>query len=182
MYSCGKVGTFLFFIFIISVQLTLCLSLSTSKAEISRRNSLLAKRAIIKQFLIPHNKERAKLRLVPLRWSDKLANYASWWAHKRQGDCALIHSNGDYGENLFWGTGKDWKPADAVAEWAAEKSYYNHNTNTCSKNTDCLHYTQMVWRQSLRIGCARVICKNSGDTFITCNYFPHGNVIGQKPF
>lgn len=177
MSQCGLPGTFLFL---------LCLSffsLSAAVLEVSSRRLLTGTPSdeIIKQYLISHNLERTKLGLPPLTWSKKLANFASWWAHQRQGDCALIHSNSNYGENLFWGSGKDWRPGDAVAAWAAEKSYYNHNTNTCSKNKDCLHYTQMVWRQSLKIGCARVTCR-SGDTFIACNYDPHGNVIGEKPF
>ncbi|KAE8734722.1 hypothetical protein F3Y22_tig00000715pilonHSYRG00024 [Hibiscus syriacus] len=124
---------------------------------------------------------RAELRLPPLRWSKKLAKFASWWAHKRQGDRGLIHSNSDYGENLFWGSGKDWKPRDAVAAWAAEKRNYNYKTNSCRNNNQCLHYTQMIWRNNLKIGCAKVVCR-SGDTLISCNYDPHGNVVGQKPF
>lgn len=39
---------------------------------------------IVKQYLPPHNKARAKLGLPPLKWSNKLTNYASWWGHQRQ--------------------------------------------------------------------------------------------------
>lgn len=134
----------------------------------------------IQQFLAPHNSARAKLGLQPLKWSKKLARFASSWAEQRKGDCALMHSRSSYGENLFWGSGKDWKPKDAVAAWAEERMYYDHKSNRCV-NKDCLHYTQMVWKQSLKVGCAQIVCR-SGDTFITCNYDPHGNVIGQKPF
>ncbi|KAJ4707704.1 pathogenesis-related protein 1-like [Melia azedarach] len=178
LFSYGLIlGTFLIFSSLPS------LSLSDS------RHNFLARRlatestgkSTIQQYLAPHNIVRAKLGLPPLKWSKKLANFSSWWAHQRQRDCELAHSNSSYGENLFWGSGKNWKPGDAVAAWAQEKSYYDHKTNSCTKNKDCLHYTQMVWRQSLKVGCARVVCK-SGDTFITCNYDPHGNVIGQKPF
>lgn len=135
----------------------------------------------IQQYLIPHNTQRSKLGLPPLKWSKKLENYASWWAGQRREDCSLIHSNSEFGENLFWGSGHDWKPSDAVKAWAKESSYYNHKTNSCDQKKDCLHYTQMVWRQSLKIGCAKVICK-CGDTIFACVYDPPGNVIGQKPF
>ncbi|XP_002524540.2 pathogenesis-related protein PRB1-3 [Ricinus communis] len=171
MLSCGALETFLLFL----------LLASASEVSSGRSSLIRTQRETIKQYLKPHNRERAKLGLRPLKWSNKLASFASSWAHQRQGDCALLHSNSNYGENLFWGSGKDWKPGDAVAAWAEEKCYYNHNTNTCTKNKDCLHYTQMVWRQSLKVGCARVIC-TSGDTLITCNYDPHGNVIGERPF
>ncbi|KAB1205514.1 Pathogenesis-related protein PR-1 [Morella rubra] len=163
---------------------SLYFSLSTpelSSQLLSRRLLKSAPRNTIQQYLTPHNTIRAKLGLPPLQWSKKLANYASWWAHQRQGDCALIHSNSNYGENLFWGSGKDWKPADAVEAWAAERSYYNPETNSCTQNRDCLHYTQIIWRQSSKVGCAKVLCRSPLDTLIICNYDPHGNVIGQRP-
>ncbi|KAK2998900.1 hypothetical protein RJ639_023346, partial [Escallonia herrerae] len=42
----------------------------------------------------------------------------------------------------------------------------------------CGHYTQVVWRNSVRLGCARVQ-SNSGWWFIACNYDPPGNYIAQ---
>ncbi|KAM6575223.1 hypothetical protein CsatA_023550 [Cannabis sativa] len=135
----------------------------------------------IDQFLTPHNILRSKLGLPPLRWSKRLANYAYWWANQRRGDCSLVHSGGDYGENLFWGSGKNWSPGDAVADWGDERRYYDYHSNSCIDNQECLHYTQMVWRHTTMVGCAKVTCWN-GDIFISCNYDPHGNVIGQRPF
>ncbi|XVF35737.1 hypothetical protein REPUB_Repub18cG0172000 [Reevesia pubescens] len=135
----------------------LSFSLSYSSDEVS--SQLISRRllkqtsiAAIQQFLRPHNILIAERGLPPLKWSKTLANYASRCAHKRQGDCALIHSNSNYGENLFWGSGKDCKPSDAVAAWAAEKRNYNSKTNTCTENKDCLHYTQRIWRNSFRSG------------------------------
>ncbi|CAN1173037.1 Pathogenesis-related protein 1B [Linum perenne] len=46
---------------------------------------------------------------------------------------------------------------------------------------DCLHYTQLVWRSTKQVGCARVKCRN-GDTYVVCEYYPHGNVVGQRPY
>jgi pathogenesis-related protein 1 len=45
----------------------------------------------------------------------------------------------------------------------------------------CGHYTQVVWRTSTKIGCARVVC-NNGATIISCNYSPHGNFNRQSPY
>ncbi|PIA42064.1 hypothetical protein AQUCO_02100129v1 [Aquilegia coerulea] len=134
----------------------------------------------ISDFLNPHNKIRSQYHLKPLQWNNNLANYAKRYANKRRGDCKLIHSNSNYGENIFWGKGKQWKSADAVAAWFAERSSYDYKRNKCNSN-ECLHYTQLVWKTSSRVGCARIIC-NSGDTYITCNYDPHGNIRGQKPY
>ncbi|XP_056698051.1 pathogenesis-related protein PRB1-3 [Spinacia oleracea] len=137
---------------------------------------------VINSYLKPHNKVRASLGLSPFEWSEELANYARWWAHVRQGDCAMIHSHSDHGENLFWGsTGKEWTGQDAVDFWAGEKKYYDYKTNTCASGQECAHYTQIAWKQSKKLGCAKLTCTN-GYTFITCNYDPHGNIMGQRPF
>ncbi|PKI53176.1 hypothetical protein CRG98_026437 [Punica granatum] len=45
----------------------------------------------------------------------------------------------------------------------------------------CGHYTQVVWRNSVRLGCAKIRCITGG-TFIGCNYDPPGNFIGQQPY
>uniref|UniRef100_A0A0E0LGY8 SCP domain-containing protein n=1 Tax=Oryza punctata TaxID=4537 RepID=A0A0E0LGY8_ORYPU len=102
------------------------------------------------------------------------------YAEQRRGDCALQHSDsgGKYGENIFWGS--------AGGDWTAERRgvWYDHGSNSCSAPADqsCGHYTQVVWRDSTAIGCARVVCDNNLGVFITCNYSPPGNVVGQSPY
>ncbi|KAK7856648.1 basic form of pathogenesis-related protein 1 [Quercus suber] len=64
--------------------------------------------------------------------------------------------------------------------WVAEKNCYDYNRNTCVGG-QCLHYTQVVWRNSVRLGCARVQC-NNGWWFVTCSYDPPGNYDGQRPY
>ncbi|KAK2992534.1 hypothetical protein RJ640_004308 [Escallonia rubra] len=135
----------------------------------------------ITQLLNAHNAVRARHRLPPLKWNAKLAKYAKFYANKRRGDCALVHSDSNYGENIFWGKGNGWKPADAVAAWAAQEAYYNYKSNTCMAGKDCLHYTQVVWRSTQSVGCAKIKCGN-GDTHVVCEYYPHGNTIGQRPY
>jgi pathogenesis-related protein 1 len=115
-----------------------------------------------------------------------VAAFARSYAAQRQGDCNLVHSGGGpnrYGENLFWGSsGKDWTASDAVGAWVGEKPNYNYNSNSCAAGKVCGHYTQVVWRKSTAIGCARVVCNNGRGVFITCNYNPPGNYAGEKPY
>eukprot|EP01018_Ginkgo_biloba_P026628 Gb_41624 [translate_table: standard] len=133
------------------------------------------------EFLVPQNNARAQVGEAPLVFDEKVEGYAIWWADQRKGDCQLIHSDGPFGENIFYGSGHDWTPSDAVNAWIEEKQYYNYETNSCSGDEMCGHYTQIVWKNSSRLGCARVICEN-GDVFMTCNYDPPGNYIGEKPY
>ncbi|XP_010545430.1 PREDICTED: pathogenesis-related protein PR-1 [Tarenaya hassleriana] len=137
------------------------------------------------QFLFRHNLVRAAKWEVPLGWDKNLQKYAEWWAEQRRSDCELRHSfpEGGFklGENVFWGSGETWKPADAVADWAAEEKYYHYSSNTCDGGQMCGHFTQIVWKSTRRVGCARVVC-DDGDVFMTCNYDPPGNYVGQRPY
>ncbi|KAK9688748.1 hypothetical protein RND81_09G008200 [Saponaria officinalis] len=145
------------------------------------QSKLLKQSNSITQFLYAHNIVRARHGLRPLTWSTKLTNYAKWYANQRRGDCALIHSTGPYGENIFWGSGNNWTPNQAVNAWSSQEAYYNYKANSCLPNKDCWHYTQVVWRSSKQVGCAKIKCL-SGDTFVVCEYNPHGNTIGQRPY
>ncbi|KAL3623875.1 hypothetical protein CASFOL_032691 [Castilleja foliolosa] len=137
------------------------------------------------QFLYNHNLVRARKMEPPLTWDPQLANYANWWAQQRRQDCQLEHSfnDGDFklGENIFWGGGAAWTPVDAVNDWADEEKYYSYESNSCAEGQMCGHYTQIVWKATQRIGCARVVC-DDGDLFMTCNYYPPGNYVGERPY
>ncbi|XP_050210806.1 basic form of pathogenesis-related protein 1-like [Mercurialis annua] len=132
-------------------------------------------------YLDAHNAARRAVGagLVPMTWDNTVAAYAQNYANQRINDCALMHSRGGYGENIAWGSG-DLSGTSAVKLWVDEKAFYDYNTNSCAGG-QCGHYTQVVWRKSVRLGCARVKCRNGG-TFITCNYDPPGNFVGQKPY
>ncbi|XP_031480805.1 pathogenesis-related leaf protein 4-like [Nymphaea colorata] len=131
-------------------------------------------------FLAAHNAARAEVGVGPMAWDDTVAAYAQNYANQRIGDCNLVPSD-KYGQNIFKAGGQDYTAVDAVKAWVSEKSDYDYNTNTCANGKMCLNYTQVVWRNSVRLGCARVKC-NSGEIFITCNYDPAGNVVGERPY
>ncbi|XP_010688504.2 pathogenesis-related protein PR-1 [Beta vulgaris subsp. vulgaris] len=133
-------------------------------------------------YLKAQNAARAAVGVPPLSWDSRLAAFAQWWANQRRYDCALKHSSGPYGENIFWGSGSSWSPAFAVQSWVVEGKYYNYYSNSCAYGKDCGHYTQIVWRSTRRIGCAKVVCYNGRGVFITCNYDPPGNYIGSRPY
>lgn len=131
-------------------------------------------------YVNAHNAARQKVGVSPVTWDDNVAAYAQQYANQRIGDCSGIHSNGKYGENIAWYV-DDLSGVDAVKLWVDEKVYYDYGSNTCAQGKVCGHYKQVVWRSSVRIGCAKVRCSGGG-TFITCNYDPPGNVPGEKPY
>ncbi|KAI3448201.1 hypothetical protein Pfo_004866 [Paulownia fortunei] len=131
-------------------------------------------------YLNAHNAARAEVGVQPMTWDENVAAFAQNYVHQRIGDCNMVHStNRPYGENLAKGSG-DFTGQAAVALWVEEKPNYDYPSNTCVGG-ECRHYTQVVWRDSVRLGCARAQC-NDGWWFVSCNYDPPGNVIGQRPF
>ncbi|XP_048426795.1 pathogenesis-related protein 1-like [Pyrus x bretschneideri] len=131
-------------------------------------------------YLNSHNAARAAVGVGPLTWDDNVAGYAQNYANQHVGDCNLVHSGGPYGENLAMSS-VDMSGTAAVDMWVAEKADYNYESNSCADGKVCGHYTQVVWRNSARVGCAKVRC-SSGGTFIGCNYDPPGNYVGEKPY
>ncbi|CAL9022670.1 unnamed protein product [Prunus brigantina] len=131
-------------------------------------------------YLNAHNVARKQVGIPNITWDSTVEAYAQNYANSSAADCNLVHSNGTYGENLAKGSGSFTGTA-AVNLWVAEKPNYNYTSNSCAGGQQCLHYTQVVWKNSVRLGCARVQCSN-GWWFVTCNYDPPGNYVGQRPY
>jgi pathogenesis-related protein 1 len=80
-----------------------------------------------------------------------------------------------------------------VDGWAGEVACYTYGTFmtadkcdmqcTTKMNSDgCGHYTQVVWRASVKIGCGVTSCSNGTRTEVICNYAPAGNFVGMNPY
>ncbi len=141
----------------------------------------------VEQLVSLHNKARAEVGIGPVTWSKTLAIHAQEWAnHLASTNCRLQHrpTSGKYkrehGENLFMGTAGHFGVADAVTSWENEKKHYHGQTLAPSNWYASGHYTQMVWKSTTQIGCAKVECK--GNMIVVCNYDPAGNIMGQKPY
>ncbi|XP_056305424.1 peptidase inhibitor 16 [Danio aesculapii] len=91
------------------------------------------------------------------------------------------------GENLFVGTGP-FNATKAVMDWFNENLDYDYDKNDCADNKMCGHYTQLVWANTTKIGCATYFCDTLEQldfekaTLLVCDYYPHGNIEGQKPY
>lgn len=137
-----------------------------------------------KEFLEEHNKARLEAGLPLFTYDKKLAEYALKFALSRARDCFLRHSEGPYGENLFWGNAAKsikWTPKDAVNAWMREKKFFDPKTNKCLPRQECGHYTQIMWKDSKKVGCAKTNCRGK-NTYIVCEYDPPGNYEGFSPF
>jgi hypothetical protein len=146
-----------------------------------------------------HNQVRAQVDtrgtsgpLPALTWDDALAATAAAWASQCKdgdGDGLIDHNPGRsdghayyVGENIFASSGMA-TGAGAVMAWANEGPKYHYDSNTCDSGAVCGHYTQLVWRATLQVGCAIASCpKLKYPSVVVCDYGPGGNVNNQKPY
>jgi pathogenesis-related protein 1 len=150
-------------------------------------------------YLCEHNAVRATASPAPdpqldsLVWDDGLADIAR--AHAEE--CRFEHNTdagsgypGSVGENLYIRGSASVTPADVVGLWAAEAQAYDYATNSCEPGKVCGHYTQLVWRETTRLGCGEAFCTDiavggsiwSEGLLVVCNYSPAGNFSGRRPY
>jgi hypothetical protein len=86
------------------------------------------------------------------------------------------HSHGPHGENLAAGYPS---ATDAVVAWYDEIKDYDFGNPGFSE--ECGHVTQLLWKESSKLGCAYVSCntKNTPGNYLVCEYDAPGNVIGH---
>lgn len=122
--------------------------------------------------------------LPDMVWSDELTALSQEWAD----GCVFEHdqNNQRHGENLYVASWQADGP-EAVVSWAEEVADYDYNSNSCTPNRMCGHYTQIVWRDSTEVGCAFKDCAfvegaGFGGRLWVCRYNPPGNYVGERPY
>jgi pathogenesis-related protein 1 len=145
---------------------------------------------VLKGIVAAHNAARAAVVPAPatplpqMQWSESDAEVARAYAAK----CVFAHNaaRGPRGENLYANSGGTKSPAAVVGSWVSEAKNYTYATNQCSGV--CGHYTQVVWRDSVKVGCAMQRCTvnspfggGAWDNWV-CDYSPAGNFVGRKPY
>ncbi len=127
--------------------------------------------------------------LAPLGWDRALADRARRHAER----CVWMHGDDrtDEGENLAYSTKPTFGIGEAVFLWAEERQGYDHASGACVSEP-CGHYTQLVWRDTLRVGCGQALCTPlrrrsslplaAEAVFHACRYAPAGNVQGERPY
>ncbi len=134
-----------------------------------------------------HNKVRSDVGAPPLEWSPALSAYAQEWANKLARNCKIQHrpiggkDGRKFGENIFWGGGKEFTALEASEAWYSEIKQYHYAPIDQSKWQPTGHYTQMVWSGTTKVGIGIAKCRG-GQTIIVANYDPPGNFMGMKPY
>ena len=168
------------FIFLFSCHTYSQITKTGSKISVVDANKMLAH----------HNKVRKDVGVSGLQWDAKLAAYAQRWVDylATNNQCQMKHrgplekEGAQYGENIFWGSpAKAYTPLDASTSWYAEIKNYSYARFSSDNLHSIGHYTQMIWRNTTRMGAGVAICSN-GDVIVVANYNPSGNYIGEYPY
>lgn len=158
----------------------LILILFLSSCFVSQINSYeLELEKIRADILENHNYHRKRHQVNELVRDLEIEKVAQTYSEYLASINQMKHSGGKYGENLYycWSTsGMCLDGKEASQRWYDEVSQYDFNNPGFSSKTG--HFTQLVWKGSKRIGCG-ANCNNKNACYVTCNYYPPGNYLGQ---
>jgi len=140
----------------------------------------------IRAVLGVHNAARRDAGVPDLQWDTSLAEDAQAWADHLAETGRFEHSQArkGEGENLFMGTADGYSYEEMVRYWVAEGRNFTNGTfpaiSTNGQWSSVGHYSQIVWRDTTRVGCA--IASGGGEDYLVCRYSPPGNVWGRRAF
>lgn len=143
--------------------------------------------SFIQGILSAHNAYRSALGVgeSDLIWDVSLASGAQGYAQTLSNAGTFQHSgtNG-VGENLWMGTSGIYTNTQMVDSWGSEKQYFTGGNFPWSRTNnfeDVGHYTQMIWKNTVAVGCGAVDGQDNNSRLV-CWYNPPGNVIGEHAF
>ncbi|KAG8548470.1 hypothetical protein GDO81_025280, partial [Engystomops pustulosus] len=120
--------------------------------------------------------------MLKVRWDPEAAKTAAAWANK----CTFDHSPESErtlstgiicGENLFMTTVFVGWDVAFEAFWN-EKDKFIFGKGATYPGAEYLHYTQLCWYLSHRLGCAVAYCPNGAYRwFFVCHQCPRGNIV-----
>jgi pathogenesis-related protein 1 len=182
-----------------ALLIALCSSdLSAAPLSESEIAEVLAAHNAVRQRVARAESQRlgGTVSIPDLIWDATVAAVAQQWAdslikrnppageHRKRKELQQL----ELGENwhLAWSEGAPDLSAKTVVEsWAEEEKWYDYDENTCAPGKECLHYTQLVWSNTQRLGAGRAVrTTDDGRTYVVwvCNYAPAGNIRGQRPY
>uniref|UniRef100_A0A8C1TP54 GLI pathogenesis-related 2 n=1 Tax=Cyprinus carpio TaxID=7962 RepID=A0A8C1TP54_CYPCA len=107
------------------------------------------------EFLQTHNAYRKQHGAPPLTINKNLCRSSQEWAEHLLSIRTLMHSNGEYGENVYYA----WSSAN-------------------KKLTG--HFTQVVWKDTNEVGVG--LATDGNTTFVVGQYLPPGNISNAGYF
>lgn len=155
-------------------------------------------------ILFEHNRIRCEVavpaaRMPAMKWDPKLAQVGQEYLDScpgfthndnRSKRYAQLGGSGYVGENLYWTSAKGTFFREAILAFEKEKPNFDAKLSCaqsdaicgCKNMGNCGHYSQIIWDDSILVGCASNNACPSGGTTVICNYAPGGNYVGEYPY
>uniref|UniRef100_A0A673KCY7 GLI pathogenesis-related 2 n=1 Tax=Sinocyclocheilus rhinocerous TaxID=307959 RepID=A0A673KCY7_9TELE len=146
---------------------SLCLSVADSSFEA--------------KFLQTHNAYRKQHGAPPLTINKNLCRSSQEWAEYLLSIRTLMHSSGEYGENVYYAwssASKRLTGREAVESWYSEIKDYNFSRPGFTSKTG--HFTQVVWKDTKEVGVG--LATDGNTTFVVGQYLPAGNISNAGYF
>ncbi|XP_026322127.1 GLIPR1-like protein 1 [Hyposmocoma kahamanoa] len=128
-------------------------------------------------------------------WDEEIAQKAANWAEQNKfqhnPDISLPSKRFETGENLYLHRSTDPKFVlnldVSIQEWFDEHKNYRYKKLEFSdfQSSKVIgHYTQMVWADTMYIGCAVSQYQDGkwNSILVVCNYAPRGNKLDDHPY
>eukprot|EP00884_Botryococcus_braunii_P013005 jgi/Botrbrau1/21705/Bobra.43_1s0101.2 len=129
------------------------------------------------QTVDAHNQKRRIHGVPDLVWDDGLARGVESWVYQ----CDFQNSAGPHLEN-FYASPEEPVPSiySVVGSWYKEINHYDFNRGGLIPGTG--NFTQVIWRESQRVGCAFVTDCPRGPwkTILACDYAPRRNISNNS--
>ncbi|UJR37727.1 hypothetical protein I4U23_030422 [Adineta vaga] len=141
------------------------------------------------ELLELHNEHRARHCAQPLTISQRLNQIAQSYAEHLAATSKFEHSGNKFGkeplgENLYmqWiSRGKvDVSAKAADKNWYDEIALHSFKRPKFSKETG--HFTQLVWKDTKKMGVGVALSPDGREVYIVANYYPAGNIVGPGIF
>uniref|UniRef100_A0A8C1J1S2 GLI pathogenesis-related 2 n=1 Tax=Cyprinus carpio TaxID=7962 RepID=A0A8C1J1S2_CYPCA len=133
------------------------------------------------EFLQTHNAYRKQHGAPPLTINKNLCRSSQEWAEHLLSIRTLMHSNGEYGENVYYAwssANKKLTGREAVESWYSEIKDYNFSRPGFTSQTG--HFTQVVWKDTNEVGVG--LATDGNTTFVVGQYLPAGNISNAGYF
>jgi len=137
------------------------------------------------EALTLHNAFRKRHGVPELQLDANLCSYAQNWAERLASASRFDHRpDNEFGENLYsqhqTNPNADCSAETVVESWYGECLGYDFGCEPAeSFSCNYGHFTQLVWRNTTRMGIGKAKASDGKRTVIVANYDPPGNYIGQ---
>lgn len=152
--------------------------------EHNKRRTNIGKDSVSRHLPVP------SIPLPPLEWDIELAKLAQEASDNMLASGSMFHNTlklpdgRNVGQNIAFDYRLNASSWAKVSDWYdSEIVDFDYASNTCTPTRDnlsCGHATQIIWRDSTKIGCG--VAKEGDTQYWTCDFLKPGNFNNRKPY